>query len=37
MLVFPIKYDSGERLAVSTAEFLVVLANLEAKLDALYD
>ena len=34
---FPVAYDSGKRLAVSAVEFPVVLANLEAKLDALYD
>jgi hypothetical protein len=33
---FPVAYDSGKRLAVSAVEFPVVLANLEAKLDALY-
>ena len=33
---FPIAHDSGKRLAVSAVEFPVVLANLEAKLDALY-
>jgi hypothetical protein len=33
---FPFAYDSGKRLAVSAVEFPVVLANLEAKLDALY-
>ena len=35
--VYPVAYDSGKRLAVSAVEFPVVLANLEAKLDALYD
>ena len=33
---FPVAYDSGKRLAVSAVEFPMVLANLEAKLDALY-
>jgi hypothetical protein len=33
---FPVAYDSSKRLAVSAVEFPVVLANLEAKLDALY-
>jgi hypothetical protein len=33
---FPIAHDSGKRLAVSAVEFPMVLANLEAKLDALY-
>ena len=33
---FPVAHDSGKRLAVSAVEFPVVLANLEAKLDALY-
>ena len=33
---FPVAYDSSKRLAVSAIEFPVVLANLEAKLDALY-
>jgi len=33
---FPVAYDVGKRLAVSAVEFSVVLANLEAKLDALY-
>ena len=33
---YPVAYDSGKRLAVSAVEFPVVLANLEAKLDALY-
>jgi hypothetical protein len=33
---FPVAYDSRKRLAVSAVEFFVVLANLEAKLDALY-
>jgi hypothetical protein len=34
---FPIAHNSGKRLAVLAVEFPVVLANLEAKLDALYD
>jgi hypothetical protein len=33
---FPVAYESGKRLAVSAVEFPMVLANLEAKLDALY-
>ncbi|MDT8782509.1 MAG: hypothetical protein IAX22_07710 [Candidatus Bathyarchaeota archaeon] len=33
---FPVAHDSNKRLAVSAVEFPVVLANLEAKLDALY-
>ena len=33
---FPVAYDGGKRLAVSAVEFPFVLANLEAKLDALY-
>jgi hypothetical protein len=33
---YPVSYDSGKQLAVSAVEFPVVLANLEAKLDALY-
>ena len=33
---FPVAYDSSKRLAVSAVEFPAVLANLEAKLDALY-
>ena len=33
---YPVAYDSGKRLAVSAVEFPLVLANLEAKLDALY-
>jgi hypothetical protein len=33
---FPVAHDSSKRLAVSAVEFPMVLANLEAKLDALY-
>ena len=33
---FPVAHDSSKRLAVSAVEFPLVLANLEAKLDALY-
>jgi hypothetical protein len=33
---FPIAYGLDKRLAVSAVEFPMVLANLEAKLDALY-
>jgi hypothetical protein len=33
---FPVAHASGKRLAVSAVEFPLVLANLEAKLDALY-
>ncbi len=33
---FPVAYDSSKQLAVSAVEFPGVLANLEAKLDALY-
>ena len=33
---FPVAHDSGKRLAVSAVEFPMILANLEAKLDALY-
>jgi hypothetical protein len=32
---FPVAHDSGKRLAVSAVEFPLVLANLEAKIDAL--
>ena len=32
----PIVHDSGKRLTVSAVESPMVLANLEAKLDALY-
>ena len=34
---FPIAYDQNKRLAASAVEFPLVLANLEAKPDALYD
>lgn len=33
---FPVAHDSNKRLAVSAVEFPMILANLEAKLDALY-
>jgi hypothetical protein len=33
---FPVAHDSGKRLAVSAVEFPLVLANLEAKIDALF-
>jgi hypothetical protein len=33
---FPVAHEFGKRLAISAVEFPLVLANLEAKLDALY-
>ncbi len=34
---FPVAHDSGKKLAVSAVEFPLVLANLEFKIDGMYD